>query len=310
MNILLDYFFKITSIEPTAAASTAFLKQAAIVVKPNGGGTAGNITLCTSSSAIEAITDNEDAVELLNAGMSKIYVIQSATLDIETVINANASLFYTLLISSDFVDADITDDLEVGTYKGVIGVSSTSKTFLDGQAATELRSPWFTKSANGAKNMAFAFGKLLSNAGNWANQQYVTMPYGDDVNTLGDADDLFDRRISFVIEDSQYGKRLGFFVVGGKAIISPYIEKNLKVDMQSSALTYISANQPQTTPKHASLIEDELEEVIELYKTRGWIEEGTVAITVEDSNFVAAGAINISEPSAFWKINAQLLKTL
>jgi hypothetical protein len=50
-KILLDYLFPITAIEPTPAASTAFLKQVLVVAKPKDGGvTAGTIVTLTAAS--------------------------------------------------------------------------------------------------------------------------------------------------------------------------------------------------------------------------------------------------------------------
>jgi hypothetical protein len=132
------------------------------------------------------------------------------------------------------------------------------------------------------------------------------MPLADDVTSLGDADALFDDDISFVLSDDEYGNRLGLFCAGGKAIVAPYIIRNLQIDLQSKALSYISANQPQYTKVQAALIEDELQKVVDLFITRQWIESGKVEVKLEQSNFVASGYINVSEPSALWRIFGQL----
>jgi hypothetical protein len=50
MNILLDYFFPITSIEPTPQAATGFLKQALVVALAKSGRTEGVITEHTTTS--------------------------------------------------------------------------------------------------------------------------------------------------------------------------------------------------------------------------------------------------------------------
>jgi hypothetical protein len=158
--------------------------------------------------------------------------------------------------------------------------------------------------------MFYAFGKLLSNASNWRNQQYITMPFADDVDTLGEANSYFDDKTSFVISDSEFGNRLALFAAGGKAIVGPYIKRNLELDFQSRALSYISGNQPQYTKKQAALLEDELQKVIQSYIDREWIEEGTVEVLLEQDNFVATGNINISEPKALWRIFAEMRQTL
>lgn len=428
MNILLDYFFPITSIEPTQAASTAFLKQVCLVVAPDTDVTTGVITQCTTMAQVAALTENTEAQQLFNAGLSKVFILPMDDLDLAEALEGHESDFHTVVISSDFTDADIelaqavgtvtissyanlisgTDDaitiegvvftaqtgaatlgtttfqaatsnnataaslaaqinahpataarvtatvenaivtltavengvagndinlsytdndtnvgasvsgaaltggagLLLGEFAGVVGVSSTDDDFLEDQAAVANRAAFHTTSGNKAKNMLYAFGKLLSNALNWRNQQYITMPFADDVDTLGEAEALFDEKINFVLDDSEFGKRLGLFAAGGKAIVAPYITRNLQIDLQSAALSYISGNQPGYTKKQAALLEDELQKVIQLYIEREWIEAGTVEITLEQDNFVASGNINIAEPKALWRIFAEMRQTL
>ena len=431
MNILLDYFFPITAIEPTQAASTGFLKQVCIVVLPNGGGTAGEITECDTMAEVAAVTDNTEAQQLFNAGMSRVHVLQADDLYLADFLEGHESDFFTVLISSDFAAAAITatkatgvitisdyaalvsgtddvitiegvaftaqagastlgqttftaatsdeltaaslaaqinghpataarvtasvvgdavtltavadgsegneiglsytdndtnvgavlsglsggnlsggDGLFLGEFTGVVGVSSTDDTFLEVQAAIGNRAAFHTTSDNKAKNMFYAFGKLLSNALSWLNQQYIEMPVADDVDTLGEANALFDDKISFVISDDEFGERLALFACGAKAIVGPYIKRNLEIDLQSAALTYISANQPQYTKRHATLLEDTLQKVIDGYIERQEIEAGTVEVKLEEDNFVASGYINISEPKAMWRVVGEMRQTL
>lgn len=199
-----------------------------------------------------------------------------------------------------------------GTFKGVIGISSTDSEVLDDEAATENHVAFNEGTGgNGAKNMFYAFGKLLSNASQWRNQQYITMPFNDGIDQLGEANAAFDEKHSFVLNDDEFGNRLALFAVGGKAIVAPYIIKNLMVDLQSRALQWISGNQPAYTVKNASLLEARLQEdVINLYIARQWIELGTIQITVENDNFVATGAINVSEPKALWRVFSEMQQTL
>lgn len=427
-KILLDYFFPITAIEPTPQASTAFLRQICLVVKPKMSVPTGVVTVATSMAAVIALTDNTEAQQLFNAGMSKVYILPMDELGMANALAAHLSYFYTLAISSDFTDADVImtaasgnatitsyanlvattpdtiqvgvtvftaqagaatlgtatfqaatsnnataaslaaqinahavagakvhavavgavvtitaladgesgnsialiyvdnassagatvsgatltggDGLDLGAFKGVVGISSTDDDFLEDQAAIANRVAFHTKSGNGAKNMLYAFGKLLSNALAFRNQQYITMPFADDIDQLGEATNLFDSKISFVLSDDQYGQRLGLFAVGGKAIVAPYILKNLQIDLQSAALSYVSGNQPGYTKTEASLIEDELQKVVQLYIGRRDIEAGTVEVKLEQDNFVASGYINVSEPKALWRIVGEMRQTL
>ena len=433
MNILLDYFFPITSIEPTPAASTAFLKQVCVVAKPKSGQEAnvGQFFLCTSMSQVAARTDATDAQQLFDAGMSRVYILLSSHLDVGAYLVGHESDFFTILVGSDFADADIdeaqssgvvtissyanlvsgTDDsinvagtvftaqagaavlgeatfqaatsndataaslaaqinahpvagllvqatvvsaavtitsvltgalqnllvlsytdndtnvgavissvtagkldggagLRVGAFKGVVGTWSTDDTKNATRAATANWCAFHATSGNKGKNMFYAFGKMLSNSLNWLNQQFITMPLADDVDTLGEAEALFDDKVSFVLDDTEFGKRLGLFAQGAKAIVAPYIKRNLEIDMQSAALTYVSGNQPAYTKVQAALIEDELQKVVDSYIERQWIERGTVEVKLENSNFVASGYINISEPNALWRIFGEMRQTL
>jgi hypothetical protein len=307
MKFLLDYVFKVSSIEPAAAASTAFLKQICVVCKPKDGVDDGSITACVNQTAIAALTDNLEAQQAINAGMSKVYILLADTLDIATLLEASTD-FFTVLISSDF-DGEH-GALDVGTFSGVVGLYSQSTSGAATIAAQENRVGFYGNSTNKAKNMMFAFGKMLSNSLNWRNQQYISMPVGGEVADLGTAETLFDDGVSHVITDDEFSHRLSLFAVGGKAIVAPYIKRNLEIDLQSAALTHISANQPPYTKKAATLLENDLKDVIQLYITRQWIEAGTVEILLEQSDFVASGYINIAEPKALWRVFAEISQTL
>lgn len=429
MKILLDYFFPVTAVEETPAASSAYLKQVLVVAKPKTGqeGNVGEIYECTSNSQIAARTDNTESAQLFSGGMSKVFLLLADDLDIAEVVNANLGEFFTILISSDFDEDDIaivaasgiitvtsyanlvsgTDDvitiegvaftaqtgaatlgtatfqaatsndltaaslaaqinahattselvvasvvgavvtltalengyggnaidltytdndtnvgatlsglsggklsggagLDVGNFKGVVGVSSIDDDFNEDQAVIENRSAWHSTSGNKAKNMFYAFGKLLGNALGWKNQQYITMPFADDVDELGEANGFFDDKISFVLSDDEFGQRLGLFAVGGKAIACPYIKRNLVLDLQSKALQYVSANQPDYTKTEAALIEDELQKVIQLYIDRKLLSGGSIQIKIEQDNFVASGYIEVPDPKALWRIAAEM----
>ena len=423
-KILLDYFFPITEITPTAAANTAFLKQVCLVVKPIGETPTEVITRCVSPEEVAALTANTEAEQFFDAGLSRVYILPMDDLDMEDVMSGPGIDFFTLIVSSDFsqaeiqatvavaevkskkkvqdimytskvtgiagddltviyvddaeagmetvdvtdtditvhmkdgvstaaqikaaVDADVdahplvglvidVDDenraqvdfspaleleggvdavagsepgLKIGEFKGVVGLQSVDDEFNASWAVKARYAVFHTTTTTKAKNLCYAFGKMLSNRLNWRNQQYIEMPFADDVDTLGEAESLFDDKVSFVISDSEFSERLSLFAAGSKAIVAPYIIKNLEIDMQSAALSYISGNQPAYSLKEAALLEDELKKVIDLYISRAWITAGTISVSLEEDNFVASGAINIAEPKAMWRVFAELRETL
>lgn len=426
-KILLDYVFPISLILPTPAASTAFLKQVAIVCKPAAGqsGNVGQAFLCTSPVEVAVRTDNTNATQFFAAGMSKCYVILSDDLNLETVLETNKNLFWTLIISDDFDDDDLVTEiltpevkatwkeqdilftskltgvlgnaitilytdtntgggaavsvvgnaitvsieegvtvaqaianaiaadvpanalvtctvdpgdlmdpqqvesiaslsggvdavtvdgsgLNKGTFDGVVGVQTQDQAIAAQIASVENQVAFLTNPTNKGKNLCFAFGSLLANQLNWTNQQYISMPSDDDIDTLGEANALFDEKISFVIHDDEFGNRLALFATGGKAIVAPYILKNLQVDLQSRALQWISANQPQYTLKEAALLENRLQEDVinNKYIELNWITDGIVEIKLIEDNFVASGFINVTEPKALWRVFSQMQASL
>jgi hypothetical protein len=154
---------------------------------------------------------------------------------------------------------------------------------------------------------------LLGNLSNWLNQQYIEMPFDDGVNQLGQALSLFNDRVSFVMQDDEFGKRLGLFAAGGRAIVAPYILKNLRIDLQSRALQWISQNQPDYTIAEASLLEKTLQKDVidEKYIARGWITSGSVKISVTaGSNFTALGEIEVPTPKALWRVESEMTETV
>lgn len=200
------------------------------------------------------------------------------------------------------------DGLSLGAWEGVLGIATDDQEIASTYAAVENRVGFF----GAAGNMFYAFGKMLSNLSNWTNQQYISMPFDDGVDELGEANSLFDDRVSFVISDDEMGKRLALFAAGGKAIVAPYISKNLRYDLQSRAVQWISANQPDYSIKQASLLETRLSEDIlkARYLDTGLIQAGTISIQLLQDNFVGTGFIDIAEPKALWRVFGEMRSTL
>lgn len=308
---LLDYLFKINAIPSTPAASTAFLKQVLAVVKPKVGATEDTITLCTTKSAVDAFTVlNEEVDELFDAGLSRVFVLAKDDLDLADILTAFGPQFFTILVSSDYSDAEI-DAMDLGDYEGVVALPSEDDAKNETRAAIANTVGWHMGADEGAKNMFYVFGKFLSNASGWTNQQYIPVPYDDYITLLGDAENLFDKRISFVLHDDEFQDRLGLLACGGEAITKPYVLKNLIIDMQSKALSWFASNQPDYTPKNAALLEDEEQSVIDDYvNVKKWISNGTVSIVADQDNFTASGEINVAKPRAFWRVFANMRETL
>jgi hypothetical protein len=200
--------------------------------------------------------------------------------------------------------------IEFGTWGGIIGVSSDNLEFLENQAVITKRTAFFGNSTNKAKNMFFAFGKLLSGR-DWENQQYIEMPFDDGINTQAEAENLYDNKISFVLSSEEFGKRLSLFTNNRKAIIAPYIFEWFQLSLQSWGVQYIALNQPKYTLREASLLQDYLEEKAEeRFVATEIVEFLSVKITLVEDNFMANGDVVISEPKALWRVTAKIQQGL
>lgn len=302
-DVLLQYAFKVTATTPTPQADTSMLRQALIIVKPKEAVPA-TIVECDSAADIALLTDNTDGQELLTGGMSSVLVLPSADLDVDAILDAHLNEFYTVIVSSDFTTANV-DAADFGDFAGVIAYADDDKAWLKTWAVTSKHIGFYSVTATKAKNLCYAMGKFLSSVG-WKNQQYIEVPYDDLVATNGEADSLFNDHISFVITSPEYGKRLAFFG-NAKAITAPYVLKEIEILTQSEAVSYISANQPAYIIREAVLLEGALNKVIAVYVDNGTIESGKVVITLVNDNFVATGAITLTEPRALWRVNASLV---
>jgi hypothetical protein len=310
MNILLDYLFPITSTPPVPQASTAFLRNVLAVVKPKSliePEDEGVIRLITAPSEIATYTDNADVAQLFNAGLNRVWILANDDLDLETLLEGVQD-FYTILVSSDFNDTE-RDAADFGTFSGVVATFSNDKVKAKTYGTPSKRVGFYGTTTTKAKNLFFAMGKFLAQSFDWKNLQYAEMPFADDVDTLGEAQALFDDKISFVLDDAQYGKRLGLFAAGGQAIAAPYILRNLEIDIQGRALQYIAQNQPQYTLVQASLLEDELNKVIAQYILRGWIVSGSIQISLQNQNFVGQAVINVPTPTALWRLQGEVIQS-
>lgn len=277
--------------------------------------TEGNEIVHASEGAItihmeDGVSTAQEIADAFNESVSAT-ALATVAIDIGEETTAQDAVGATNLQDGAAAIFDTGTGIQTGTWDGVIGVFSSDTDVLHDQAIIENRVAFYGNDTNKAKNLFYAFGKFLS-AASWLNQQYITMPFDDEIDSLGSANSLFDDKISFALSDDEFGIRLGLFAVGGKAIIEPYILKNLRIDLQSRALSWISGNQPQYTKKEASLLETRLQEDVinAKYIATSLISAGTVEISLINDNFVASGAINVAEPKALWRVISEMRQTL
>lgn len=303
-DVLLEYVMRIDALTPLPAASTAYLRKVLCVVKPAPEVATGTITECTTKEGVQALTQS-NCFKLLEAGMNSIFVLPVENLNIADIVHDTNKKFFTILIDGAF-SAEEMEEFDQGTFEGVIGWTNNDRDQCKAFAQSKNNVGFYDLSENASINMYWAFGKLLGSV-SWKNQQYIEMPLSSNIDTINEANLLFEDKISFVLSSEEYGNRLALFASNRKAIVAPYVFEEIQLNLQSKALQYIELNKPAYTEKQASLLEDTLQGMLdEKYIATEIIDSATVEITLENENFVASGDISVAEPKALWRINAVL----
>jgi len=116
-DLLLDYAFPIDAIEALAEPSTAYLKRLCVVAKPKAGQEAnvGTIYQCFTMIDVGVRTNNLNAQQLFNAGLTQVYILLANDLDLVNPLSTE-NRFFTLLISDDFNKEDIIANQAQGVF--------------------------------------------------------------------------------------------------------------------------------------------------------------------------------------------------
>lgn len=299
-DILLNYAMPIEKITPMLGADLTFLHKALVLVKPTGE-PATEVKECLNEEEVKAITSAK-CYEMLNAGMSSIYVLAVNDLDITTATNLKDFQYYTIIIDEAFSKEEV-EARDFGEFSGVVSYMSDDRAFIKDFNVKQWNAGFYGKNKNGAVNMYRAFGKLLS-AFSWKNQQYIEMEENDGIDELNEAEVAFEDKVNFVLNSPRYGNRLALFSAGNEAIIAPYIYEEICNNIQGWGLQYINLNSPQYTTKDAKLMQEFIQNKLNVnYVNTGLVPSVTCNITVVDgSNFVADGGVVIGKPTALWRV--------
>lgn len=310
-NILLNYAVPFSQVEALPAPSFGFLHTLAIAVLHDVAATPPDATLITGVEQLGALTTYGAEIEAaFDAGLSKILLIRVNTgAELDEIIRGKEGEFFTVYGHQSISLAEF--KIGVESWKGVAGtVTSDPENIPD--AMTKNFCLFGSKTTADSYNPIYAFGALLS-AATWRNQQYIgTKKEIGLIDDLGIAETLFNDRVSFWLNDDTYGNRLGFFVAGGKSITTPYIDREITMQMQFAMTNFLTVNQPFNVAVERAELERIGGKMIGEYIELGYLDpEGVNALTVKDSteNFVVAGNLTTSPAVALWRIKMEAYQT-
>lgn len=315
-SILRDYVVKFSITETIAVPSTAWVKKIGVVVK-GGNSDEEGIYECLNRSAVSAYTSLTTLSKLFDGGQTSIFIIRVKALDkIKDLYRSG--LFWTMIFSEDWTDAEVLNAFEqagFGEFDGILArmfvLSETNQNaYMDLIKTKQNFCCFATKNATNTNygNIYYAFGNLLAQD-DLDNRQYESMPVDDGILELGLAENLFEKRVSFVTTDSDYGTRLSFFVIQDNPIISPYIDKLLKLDIQAGLVAATNLYKPNKTISAVKKVEDYIKaNIIETYINPDVIPSITFKLSLSEDAWFAKGIVQYPPLEAIWRYKINITK--
>lgn len=309
-----DYAVSISTQQAIGEASLDYIRAVYVAVKSNDATPAQQprIVEALTPEAVDAVTDNAEVKELFTGGLNSINLILiPSDGDITAIKDLVATLeneTLTVLVADGIITtaAQATENLKVGN--AVIGASFTLALKAEADKLSKVECAFVDN--EGSKSMFYAFGRLLSQTG-WTNLQYIVMPTPSQVPTVtdvGQAEALFNERVSFFLDDKTLGRSLGFFAAGSKSIVDRYVRAQVSRDIQAKGLNYISLKRPNNTQISRDFMTMELRTVFIEYENGGLLLEGsTLEIKEGTENFVATGVFTMELPVALWRLKINLI---
>lgn len=310
-NVLLDYAFKFSEVKGIQKADISYLKRLGVIVKAKTA-TGNKVVFQEVTNVTDAATytDAKYLAGLFDGGLRSVTLILCDA--ITDITELDHTQQFTVLISDQFSETDKEGFNPTG-FKGVVGAAFSDKAKAGTYAATDNRCA-FLDSTTTLKSygLYYAFGKLLSGV-YWRDQQYIQVASTDvySVDSVADAESLFDKKVSFYLSDEQYGKRLGFFAAGGEAITWPYIDVEIQKTVQATGVNYIALNQPRNTPFRRIRMESALQKQIDVYIEAPYSyldPEGENKINIYKSAakaFTVNGTLSTKDAEPIWRVEVE-----
>jgi hypothetical protein len=181
-----------------------------------------------------------------------------------------------------------------------------------GLASTPNRSVFYDADYS-TESAHFAFGALLSDT-YWRDQQYIEA--GGDwfaCEALGEAESLFEARVSFWLADDEYGLRLAFFGVGGEGITYPYIKEEIRRVVQSNGLGYLSLNKSKNTASERMRLESTLQSVIDEYALSPYyyLDGGAnndINLFKSNERYTVTGQMQTTVAEPLWRVKIEAIQ--
>lgn len=270
----------------------------------------------TNASDIATYTDDEFAINLMNEGMNKIYLVfqdpdnlDGSTLKLEELNN----LTFTWIFGQS-VEASL---LDLSSYDGVKVFSTANFDSADARPAVYGQAVVLSPSTEGLG--ASVFGRFLSQNG-WKGMQYEQFSgLTPVITTYGDWESARDLGFTFLFSDATTVTvpSLASFQAGKLAVTGYYILEDLKREIQIALINYIATNKPPYIDRAIAQLESTASEVVRNYIDKQYIDSGTFTIPRKSSQLttdikagmVEGATLEMVHAGEIWRISGTIKAT-
>lgn len=269
-NWVIDYATPVSTTAPDVPVSNAFLRQLLVVLKDATSET--EITTLTESPATAGL---EAIARAFTGGLKKVSYIKLEDL---TALNTfELRLQYYTVIAIGYTPEEIAL-ANYGDYDGVIVYPTNAA----GDVVSGVRNVAYCYGELGLK-ACLTFGKLLSGA-TFKNLAYTdALSNEETLQSEGIAQQWDDAKGIAWGYDDQVGSRLIAGFINGKGLSTPYIQRDLLIQIQTNSFN-IMANSTNYTIEDAKLVQGYNQQVIDGFINAGLLISANYSVILDPTN--------------------------
>ncbi|MGD1335040.1 hypothetical protein ACP6H1_21735 [Vibrio harveyi] len=263
------------------------------------------------STLIANYTDNTEVPFLMKGGLESInLLILAAEVDPtdEDAIGFDPTDYFTLCFSADMTIEEA-QAINFADFDGPKVYATADKALAEELNQTETA---FLENSDSYQGAYEEIGHFLSRT-YFRNCQYHVLSGDNETSTIwtvGEAGDLFNKRISFFLNGSD-GPTLGFFGNGGHAITKRYVDRLIHLEVQEAITAYIQTNEPNNTAVQRVNIEEAAAAVITKYEGYPYFyldpdADNYINIMKSNELYYVNGAAKLKDAEPIWRAQIEV----
>lgn len=293
VNWILDYATPVSIKDTGAVAPLGYLRNVLVVIKGLDDDTTPTTIFAKPLISISKAVDG-----LFDGGLPKVSYINRTDLNLSTL--ELKSQYFTIIFDG-FDDVEIAS-ANLGTYDGVVVYEVNTLTSPMLKLTAKVYNP--TKDGYTA---GYTFGVFLAGVVFANLQYYSTSKNISYVESLGQANTAFESRLICWGRDDSQGQRLISAFVGGKGLATPYVEEEIKVNLQANNLKMLAGGLAYTLVDTAVVKNTNTNYIQQFYVDTGLVQEFTYNVALSSDTTAFLSELNLTTTMPIWKIKMEVI---